>query len=159
MTDFVGVNIAGARELADRINNVPPEAADDGVEAANEYIVNVEQAYAPYAYVSIQQSGGWASERQRRYVMARIREGTISIPYRRTQNLRRGWERIGDGRNQIVVNQVPYAGYVKDIQSQSRGHMLRGWNVIQNDLRERMEEIVRKFDAGVDKALKRLALK
>lgn len=91
--------------------------------------------------------------------MARIREGTISIPYRRTQNLRRGWERIGDGRNQIVVNQVPYAGYVKDIQSQSRGHMLRGWNVIQNDLRERMEEIVRKFDAGVDKALKRLALK
>lgn len=159
MDNFIGLDIAGSKELADKLDQLPPAAGDAGVESANDYIINVEQTYIPYQHVSISQQGGWASDKQRRYVMARIREGSISVPYRRTQTLRKGWQRLGSGVNQIVVNQVPYAGYVKDIQSQSKGHMLGGWEVWQNEIRERAEEITRRFDAGVDKAMRKLGLK
>jgi len=159
MTDnLIGIDASGLAEIQVKLDKLPPEAADDGVEAANEYIVHFEQAYSPYKYVSVAQSGGWKSERQRRYVMAKIRSGEIQIPYRRTQTLRAGWQTVGSGSTQIVVNQVSYAGYVKDIQRQTYGHMLRGWDVIQTDMQERGEEITRRFDGGVKKAMQRLGL-
>jgi len=158
MSNFVGVDIAGAKEIEEKLKQIPPEAQDAGVESAKVYIVNFEQAYPPYTYVSIEQAGGWRSEKQRRYVMARIREGSIQIPYARTQTLRKGWRVEGSGRNQIVVNEVEYAPYVKDIQSQAQGHMLRGWGVVQTEIQDRMDEIVRKFDAGVKEALRKLGL-
>lgn len=158
MADFMGIDISGAKEIAEKLNQIPPEAQDAGVESANAYIVNFEQAYAPYTYVSVEQAGGWKSERQRRYVMARIREGSIQVPYQRKQTLRKGWRVEGNGRNQIVVNEVDHAAVVKDIKSQSRGHMLRGWDVVQTEIQERVDEIVRKFDAGVKEALRKLGL-
>ena len=58
----------------------------------------------------------WVSERQRRYVMAAIRGGRISVPYRRTGRLREGWQintRIdGNGATMSVTNSVEYAAGV-----------------------------------------------
>ena len=158
MSDFIGIEITGDKELAERLGKLSPEMQDAGVESANAYVVNKQQAYIPYKYVSVAQSGGWKSERQRRYVMAAIRSGEISIPYSRTQNLRKGWKTLGTGRNQIIVNEVPYSKWVKDIKTQSQGHMLRGWDVIQDDLRNWSKGILQKFEEGVRKAQKKLGL-
>lgn len=157
---FIGIDLrtSGLDKAIKDFDELPDAVIDAGTEAANEYIVDMERAYVPYRHVTVAESGGWKSEKQRRYVMARIREGTIKIPYRRTQNLRRGWKTLGYGRNQIVVNEVPYAGWVKDIATQTQAHMLRGWEVTANDIRNKLGQIVRKFEAGAKKAIKRLGL-
>jgi hypothetical protein len=156
--NFVGINISGEKFIIERLRLLPEQAQDMGVEAANEKIVNIERKYTPYKYVSVKQSGGWKSEKQRRYVMAAIRDGRIKIPYRRTQTMARGWKTYGSGKNQIVANEVPYAPYVKDIAGQTRGHMLRGWDVVQDDIKNHQPQIVKAFESGVNKAIRKLGL-
>lgn len=158
--NFVGFEIKGLKELQERLSKLPIEAQDAGVEAANEYLVNLEKTLQPpYKYVSYKQAyGGFISDRQRRYVMARIREGSIVIPYRRTQTMRNMWRVEGKGRNQIVVNEHPAAQWLKDIQTQARMMFLRNWTVIQEDVRRNGAQILRKFEAGVSKAIRKLRL-
>lgn len=155
---FIAIDTAAIKRIADGLDKLPDEAADLGVENANEYLLNVERMNAPYKYVSIAEQGGFKSDKQRRYVMAAIRYGRITIPYSRTQTLSQGWQLLGSGRNQLLVNETPYAQYVKDLPTQSYGHMLRGWKTLQEDIIERGAEIVRRFDAGVKNAIKRLGL-
>lgn len=157
MSDFVGINISGEKELAAKLARLPLAAQDDGVEAANEKIVKIERKYIPYKHVSVKQAGGWASDKQRRFVMARIRSGEIKVPYHRTQTLSKGWRTYGSGKNQIVANEVAYAPFVKDFK-QTRGHLLRGWDIVQNDLKNHFTSILAAFDGGVKKAMKRLGL-
>ena len=158
MSELIGIDISGNKELAAKLDKLPAQAADFGVEYANEYILNMQRTYVPYKHVSVAQAGGWKSDAQRRYVMAKIRSGEISVPYNRTQTLRKGWKLVGKGRGQIVANEVDYAKWVKDIRSQSQGHMLRGWEVIPNELRNKAEQIVRRFEAGVKAGMKKLGL-
>lgn len=157
-SDFIGIEIIGDKELVERLGKLSPEMQDAGVESANVYVINKERAYIPYKYVSTAQAGGWKSDKQRRYVMAAIRRGEISVPYKRTQELSKKWKVLGTGRNQIIVNEVPYSKWVKDIKTQTQGHMLRGWDVIQDDLRNWSKGILQKFEEGVRKAQKKLGL-
>lgn len=159
MPDFVGISISGLPEIQSKLNQIYPQAADAGVEKADEYIVNSLKIYPPYSYITVSQSGGWKSEKQRRYVMMQIAHGLIT-PGRpnRTQRLSQGWQTVGSGKDQIVANEVPYGIYEYDIQHQSQMHMLQGWDVIPTFLQERMSEIVRRFDAGVKNALHKLGL-
>lgn len=55
----------------------------------------------------------WVSEKQRRYVMAAIRDGRIKVPYRRTGNLANRWsaQRLKPGSWEIK-NSARYAVYV-----------------------------------------------
>lgn len=158
MADFVGIEVIGLKELAARLDKLPEAAQDMGVEEANKKIVYVERMYAQYKYISVKQSGGWKSEKQRRYVMAMLRSGEMKIPYRRTQKLSRGWRTYGAGKTQIVANEVQYAQYVKDLPTQTQGHMLRGWDVIQTDLETHLKGILAAFEGGVKKAIKKLGL-
>lgn len=154
--DFVGIDIQGWSEIKTRLDKLPPEAQDAGVESANAYIVKKEQAYIPYKYVSMKQAR--VPLEARRKVAILIRKGIIKVPYRRTQTLRRGWKTVGAGRNQIIVNEVKYAPFVKAIKSQTMGHMLRGWDVIQNDLEKWTQGIVKQFEEGVKRAISNLRL-
>jgi hypothetical protein len=159
MSDFIGFEVKGLKELQDKLKRLDDEAIGAGIEMANEYIVNYERTNQPtYTYVSIEQAGGFVSEKQRRFVMASLDDGTMQIPYKRTQDLANDWQVLGKGINQIVVNENPAAPWVKDIKTQSRMMFLRGWTVIQQDIQERMTEIIRKFDAGVKKAIKKIGL-
>jgi len=149
MSDFIGIDIQGADEVAKRLEKLPYAVGDDGTEAANEYVLNKVRAYAPSHKG---EKFEWSSEKQRRYVFA-----TQKLPYNRTQRLRRGWQLLGSGRNQIIVNEVPYAKYVKD-EAQIVGHGKREWTKTSDDIKNSMTRILQKFDAGVKKAIKRLGL-
>lgn len=155
---FIGVDISGDKELIRKFGKLPEAVQDAGTEFANAYIIRKMKEYQPYKYVSIQQAGGWRSEKQRRYVMAMIRNGTIKIPYRRTQGLRNRWELMGEGKNQIVVNESPIAGFVMGHGTQSRMMQMRGWKTENERLERDHDKIVQKYDAGVKKAIRRLAL-
>lgn len=154
--DFIGINIAGAKEVADRLDKIPTDGFGAGVEAANEYIVDMERAYPSRVQHGEGNPYKWSSDKQRRAFFATDGFGG-GIPYSRKQTLARGWKTIGSGKDQIVVNEVPYAQYVKDFKQQI-GHMYDGWDIIATDAMERMEQIVRKFDAGVSNWLKKMGM-
>lgn len=155
---MIGVDVSGLRAVVDALQRYPREAMDAGADAASAYLLNVLRTYPPYRYVSVAQAGGWRSERQRRYVMAAIRDGRITVPYRRTQRLRRGWQVVGSGTDTIIVNETPYAGYVMGDMEQTLGHMLRGWDILSTILRDREAQIERRYDAAARKVARRMGL-
>lgn len=65
----------------------------------------------------------FVSAKQRRFVMAAIREGRIQVPYPRTYNLLNGWSATAQPPfNAIVRNAMPYAKYVVGIDDQANYH-------------------------------------
>jgi hypothetical protein len=97
--------------------------------------------YVPYKYVSIAQSGGWKSEKQRRYVMAMIAEGKIDpgVPHR-TGNMQRGWKYAEQGAGRwIITNAAPYTKWVVGVGSQTQMHAKQGWRdvaeVVRNNIK------------------------
>jgi hypothetical protein len=91
--------------------------------------------------------------------MARISEGSI-VPGRsnRSQRLAQGWKIIGSGSNSLIVNEVPYAGYVMGDNEQARMPAKIGWKKITDIITDRMDQIIRRADAGIQKAIKKLGL-
>jgi len=147
---LIGIDIQGIPTIQNRLSKLPKEARDAGVEAANEYIVNVMKVEPPEPTRPFV----WSSDKQRRYVMAKISEGGYTG---RTQQLRNGWRPVGKGDNQIVVNEVPHAEFVQG-DSQIIGHKSNNWKTISDNLRDKGKEILKKFEGGVKSALKKLKL-
>ena len=157
MSDFIGIDIVGAKELAAKLDKLPGAVADEGVEYANKQVIKVMETYAPYKYIA-RSRVGWASEKQRRYVMMKISKGEMSVPYRRTQRQRGGWKPVGTGTNQIVVNEQPSTIYTMGDMTQALRHRLMGWETVSVRLQKHMNGIIGKFDEGVRKAIKILGL-
>lgn len=161
MSDFIGIDITGLPELEAKLAKLPDAAADDGVEAANTYIVNVMREYQPYRSITRKSVYGssFKTDKQRRWFFAALRSGEIHVPYNRTQELRGSWKTAGDGRQQFVYSEdMPKAQYVMQDGHQNQLLKKMGWKTVETRMKERMSEIVRRFDAGVNKAIKRLGL-
>lgn len=90
----------------------------------------------------------WASERQRRFVMAAIREGRIQVPYRRTGTLGKRWtsEVAGEGADVVgrVGNNTTYGPFVMDKKLQAAYHQ-GVWPVAMDVVEEHRGEIVQCF--------------
>mgnify|MGYP001196755760 CR=1 FL=1 len=152
--------IDGLEELRGKMERFPDEAKNEGGNMVGTYVWNVMREYQPYAYVPFKAAyGDWFSEKQRKYVMAAIREGKIGAgsPHR-SGHLREGWKKLGEGSDQLIYNDVPYAGFVMGDGAQARMHIKIGWITAGQRLKERAGEIERKAKAGVDKAIKKLGL-
>jgi hypothetical protein len=150
MADLVKIYITGYETLYQRLLKLPKEARDAGVEEANKYLVTQMQVQPPKPHGNFQ----WTSDKQRRYVMAKIKEnGYVG----RTQELRNAWKVSGRGYEQIVINEMPYAQFVQDT-NQIIGHKVNGWQTVNQVLRDKSSEILRKFEAGVKNAIKKLGL-
>lgn len=147
------INISGMDTVMNRLKKLPKEARDKGVEEANKYMVNTMQKYPPKSSEPFQ----WTSEKQRRAVMAKLHESG-QTHYTRTQELRIGWTTKGKGAEQIVENAVPYTQFVQD-RNQIQGHAARGWMTVNTMLNSKGKEILKRFDGGVKKAIKKLGLK
>ena len=149
MSDFIGVDISGElMVIMERLKKLPREAQDEGVETANGYIVDMMRAYPP------KKTGGfvWSSDKQRIAVMIKMKKEGFPG---RSQELRQGWKPVGKGFNQIVVNEVPYAVYVQG-ENQIVGHTTNGWQTIEQKIKTNGGKILKKFEEGVKKAIKKL---
>lgn len=156
----VDIVIDGLEELRSKLDRFPPEAQNEAGDMVSDYVLNIMREYAPYKYIPYKAAyGGFFSDKQRKYVMAAMREGRMSAgaPHR-TQKLRQGWKKMGGGADTLVYNDVPYAGYVVGDGDQANMHTMIGWWTVSSRLGERSEQIERLAKAGVDKAIKKLGL-
>jgi hypothetical protein len=157
---FVGIEITGIEELIEKLGALPDEVQDEAIEAVNKYMLSVLKLDPPYAHVPFKSAyGNWFSEKQRRYVMARIQEGTITpgTPSR-SQQFAQNWDVLGYGRNSMIVNPTPYGPYLVGDTEQARMPAKIGWKKLGDTIKQRMEQIIRHADAGVKNAIKKLGL-
>jgi len=95
----------------------------------------------------------FVSDRQRRKVMAMLREGLW--PYRRTGTLGRRWTmRVAPASlTAWVGNNTPYGPMVQDTKSQSKYHQVVGWKTTQVVADETQPEVERIFKIKIDEQL------
>lgn len=101
--------------------------------------------------------GVFVSERQRRYVMAAIRDGRITVPYKRTGKLGQSWtwkiERHSNGLTGKVGTNLDYAPWVQAHGRQASIH--RGnWRTDLMALEERRSAILERFRRAIAAALR-----
>lgn len=86
----------------------------------------LEQALTTYPEPPKNQKMQFKSAKQRRWFFAALRSGRITVPYRRTRNLAKGWvlkfrELTSEFRVE-VSNRVPYLPWVMGPKEQARIH-------------------------------------
>jgi hypothetical protein len=144
MASKFSITVEGLEQLQHRITSLPDEAKAEILDSVSAYSIQVLRAeQPPYRYVSRaraygRQKGGmgWFSDKQRRYVMAKIRRGEIHIPYGRTGKLARGWTAVRTKERVTFGNKTVYAPYVIGFAAQSRHEKLVGWKMITDTLRK-----------------------
>jgi hypothetical protein len=98
----------------------------------------------------------FVSERQRRYVMAAIRRGTIKVPYQRTGKLGQSWvyeiTPSGNGLRGTVGPGIDYARWVQSSESQAMIHRGR-WRTDLDAVNANRGRIVAHFRAAIRRAL------
>jgi len=158
--EMILIDAQGFEKLHAKLVKLPPALQDDVAQAGNEEGVRILGQYdVQYHYVSRKQAYGktFVSEAQRKFVMAKIREGEIKIPYSRTGGLRKGWRVVGEGRNSFIANDTPGAGYVMgDIQS--RHEALVGWKKGLDVLNRNIAKLIKGATKGVAKAIRKVGL-
>ena len=156
--DFIGIDVYGIPELQRKLQHWPLEAQNAAVDAVDEYLVNVLKQYPPYSHVGYADAyGGFKSDRQRKYVMARIREGSITpgVP-NRSQDFARHWKVIDKGVSSIIVNDMPYGKWLMDDQMQANMPRMIGWKRLGSVIKDRWQEIERRARAAIVNVLKKL---
>lgn len=154
------IAIEGAKQIAFDISKLPEEAQDRAADEVNKYLLNIFKLYPSYKYVPFKKAyGGFFSDKQRKYVMAKISEGVIKPGVsQRTQSLAKGWKIIGDGKDSIIANEEKHAAHVMGDGEQARMPKLIGWKTIGKIVEEKQSKIDEKATAGVKKAIKKLGL-
>jgi hypothetical protein len=94
--------------------------------------------------------GRWASDKQRRYVMAAIRRGDIRVPYQRTGGLANRWSaaRIKPGL-WTIKNSAPYAIWVVSQDDQHKIFHKGRWWIAYNELGKLTIHLVRDISAEI----------
>lgn len=139
----------GARAIA------VPEIAEEVADAMREYD-SYQYVSRAQAYPNAPAGPGWFSDRQRRYVMAAIRSGTIQIPYQRTGILSASWRVSGTGAEAQVVSDAPAATYVMGAPGQSNHERLVGWRTTQQRIEDAQQRIITRARNAIRRAVYRI---
>ena len=161
MPDFLGVDVSGLQPVMDKLAKLPKAVHEEATRAGADEVVRVMRVYPAEKRVSRAQAYGttFFSDKQRRYFFWALRQGIITVPYRRTNSLRDNWVIIGQGLDEMVVNQTPYAGLVMGDNEQNRMHQQIGWKKLEQRLRENSQKLAKVLESAADKALRKLGLK
>ena len=131
------ITIRGADQIMSRIRSLPDETRKQIYEDVGEYGLTVIREYPKQRSVSRAQAypnapagPGWFSDKQRKYVMAKIRRGDIKVPYSRTQTLANSWKATATKDDLVFSNMQKYAPYVMGNAAQSNHEKLVGWKKI-----------------------------
>jgi hypothetical protein len=151
--------------LAQVISDLPRSVRGPATEAAAIYLVGNSSRglshYPGYAYISRASAYGssFFSDKQRRYVMAKIRSGEIQPGYpHRTGRLQRGWSIIQSGAATRVINAEPYAVYVVGDPGQSRHEEKAGWRRIGLIVASNEKGMIQAADRAAQDIIKALGL-
>lgn len=159
MADFLGVDISGLKPLQDKLAKLPKAVHETATRAAADETVKFMRSYPAEKYVSRKSAYGttFFTPKQRRYFFWALKEGIIQSPYSRTNRLRDNWTIIGQGLNEMVVNQTPYADLVMG-EGQNRMHQKIGWKTVTKRLEENAAKIGKAIQQAADRAIRKLGL-
>lgn len=151
----------GIPELQAWLADVGRGIRTKAMRAAGEYLIGDGthglKHYPVYKYISVAESGGWSSEKQRRYVMAMIKEGKIDPGYpHRTGELQRGWELRGWDKSVqwTITNETPYAKWVMGDSDQTVMHGMAGWRTMLTVIASNIRGAIRHAQAAVNEWLR-----
>ena len=161
MPELTGIDIEGLEPLINGLNKLPQEIKDEAGNEVAKYLFNVLQAYPPQKRVTRQAAfdSVFFTEKQKRWFFANLEAGTLDVPYRRTQGFRKGWRIIGEGITSIIVNEAEAGPYLMGEDRQSRMMQMIGWKKGSEIIKERIEQIQRKADAGIKTAMRKAGFK
>lgn len=148
------IEIVGLRELMADVDRLAAGVAlRDTMETAVEMVRTQIAVYPapPSGYRMV-----WKSEKQRRWFFAALREGRISVPYRRTGTLGRRWttevSRQGDDLVGKVGNVTVYGPFVQSVDEQAAVHRGR-WRTDEQVARLMEPNIQALFEARIQAAM------
>ena len=157
------INVKNLDKWQKIMRDLPPKVVRAGMKAFAEWIIGTPErglkGYQPYKYITRAKAYGqtFVSDRQRRYVMARIREGSIDpgVPHR-TGQTQRGWyaRPSNAGYKYNIGNDAPGAYYTRHETGQARLNALAGWKKAGEIIRKELPGALRAARAAVKAILK-----
>lgn len=169
---MIKITAIGFDELKEWLTTIQRGFKGKATEAFAEYLVGDYthglKKYPAYRYVNraagFPEAGGgvygagWHSDKQRKYVMAMIREGKINPGFvHRTGALQEGWEyKVSGSGRYTIKNEVPYAGYIMGDTSQTRMHNLIGWKKVKDVITANWHGAKRYAEAQIRKWIKEI---
>ncbi len=137
-------------EVKKFLRTVPRGGLKVGLRALTEYLIGNQRHglkhYSPYKYVSRKAAYGktFVSDKQRRYVMAAIRDGRIDpgVPHR-TGRGQRGWVVIETQRGYTIRNDEPSMFYSMADDGQARLNAKAGWRTVTKNIADNMAGALR----------------
>ena len=157
---MIKVSVRGIEKLQAFFKKIPVETRKIAVDEVTEYLLGDDRHglrhYVGYKYVSRKSAYGqsFVSDKQRKYVMAKIRSGEIT-PGRENRSgaLKRGWtyKKQGGGFGATIYNKTDHAQWVMGDDSQARQPRKVGWRrmqeVIDTNIKGAMQAAERKISA------------
>ena len=140
MTDFIGIDITGDKEIAAALERVPFEVGNAIVDDVSGYIINVYKHYPPRKSISRAEAFP--------HLKARTPTGKMIIGYASWKQFKKSWRsatraksltnehkpyattgnNTASGMKSIIANETDYAGYVMgENDNQSNMHRMIGW--------------------------------
>jgi hypothetical protein len=156
----VRIKVRGIKETEAFLQQVPHGTRKAAAQSYADYLIGNERHglkhYPAYRKVTRKQVYGqtFASNKQRRWFFASLRDGTLKLPYVRTQKLRDGWEKTKSEFRPVIRNLVPYAKHVLG-DDQSRMSAKIGWRTWQKNVTDNMRGALRAANQAVARWLKR----
>lgn len=96
----------------------------------------------------------FASDRQRRWFFASMRDGSLTLPYRRSRALGQSWAyEVRTPTLAVIGTNIGYARLVKDEGRQSAYLAAVGWPTVQDDATKAEPQVRAALDAAIKKAL------
>ena len=150
----------GLEEFRIYLHNLTRRLRGKAVEWISDWLIGDSshgfKHYVPYRQVTRQAAYGrtFESDKQRRYVMARIAEGTIDPGFpHRTGRMQRGWVKRGAGVRTTIENTEGYTDYVMG-RGQARLNKMVGWRQVADVIATNIKGAIRHAEAMI-KTLKR----
>jgi hypothetical protein len=156
----------GIAEFSALIHRVQLGAKTLVSRAFAEYIVGDDthglKKYPPYKHVPWRQVngnnefGGFYSDKQRRYVMAKIRSGEIDPGYSASEGrVKDAWQMTATGSRWTVKNDVTHAQWLMGDRTQSRHSALQGWRKVSEVIRANMAGALRHAQAALNEYIRK----
>ena len=160
---MIKTSIRGIEQLKAYFAKLPSNVRKIAVDEVTEYLVGDQQHglkhYVPYKYVSRKSAYGqtFKSDKQRRYVMAKIRSGEITPgKSNRSGALSAGWayKKQGGGYGAKIYNSQEYAKFVMGDETQARQPKKVGWRVMAQVISTNIKGAMQKANNEIAKWLK-----
>jgi len=160
---MISIKVLGIEELRKFLADLPRGTMRDGISAATVYLIGDDnhglKHLVNYKYVSRKAAYGktFVSDRQRRFVMAAIRDGRIK-PGRdnRTGATANGWKYIttSNGYQTRIYNQTQGAKFVQSDDFQARQPAKAGHRKVSDVISTNIRGAMQAAERAVDKWIK-----